>query len=68
MDRPTTSLCRCEAIAGKPAWQTMQVHLWGIVLAGGDGGGCSPSSAPASAPNAPSSTVLLTTVRCCATR
>ena len=37
MDRPTPSLCRYEAIAGKPAWQTTQVHLWGIVLAGGDG-------------------------------
>jgi mannose-1-phosphate guanylyltransferase len=37
MERPTPSPCRCEAIAGKPAWQTTQVHLWGIVLAGGDG-------------------------------
>src|SRR5262245_7386775 len=37
MDRPTPSLYQSEAIAGKPAWQTTQLHLWGIVLAGGDG-------------------------------
>jgi mannose-1-phosphate guanylyltransferase len=37
MEGPTPSLCRYEAINGKPAWQTTQVHLWGIVLAGGDG-------------------------------
>jgi mannose-1-phosphate guanylyltransferase len=37
MERQTSNPGRCDAIARKPAWQTMQAHLWGIVLAGGDG-------------------------------